>query len=195
MGARDAIVAAARGEVGLVSDLGGDNGDKLGWDHLKAYFEAALGDDDIFARGPNWESGIKRAGQFVTGPGAGGTTVTLDWCGLFCVWAYRQAGIDARWVIGQGPTGRIKDDGQHERPARTDFDNLQPGDILVRHHSIHHAIVSAFDGQSLTSVNGNSDYQGVIERTEDWGGVDKWYFYSADDFPQPASDPGPSAAS
>ena len=189
MAVRDDIINAARGEVGQVSDLGGEDGNKLGWEHLKSYFEAAFGEDDIFARGPAYRDGIMKANLFVTGPGANNTTVSIDWCGIFCVWALRQANIDTRWVIGQGPAGRIKDVGPNstERPARTDFDNMSPGDILVRHHSVHHCIVSAFDGSTLSTINGNGDYQGIAEKTgEDWSSVDKWYFYSIDDYPPPA---------
>lgn len=194
MGVRDAIIDAARGEVGQVSDNGGEDGNKLGWEHLKAYFEAAFGDADIFARGTAYRDGIMKAGQFVTGPGANGP-VSIDWCGIFCVWALRQAGIDARWTVGSGPTGRIKDDGVHERSPRTNFENMAPGDILVRHHSIHHCIVSAFDGNKLSTINGNSYYQGVVETTdEDWSSVDKWYYYSIDDYPDPASAPDPAPA-
>lgn len=191
MATRDDIISAARGEVGQVSDRGGEDGNKLGWDHLKTYFEAALGDSDIFARGPAWRDGIMKAGQFVTGPGANGSEVKIDWCGIFCVWALRQAGIDARWQIGAGPEGRIKDAGPNnaERPARTDFDNMLAGDILVRHHSIHHCIVSAYDGSTLSTINGNGYYQEVAETTdEDWSSVDKWYFYSIDDYPAPSTD-------
>lgn len=190
MAVRDDIISAARGEVGQVSDRGGEDGNKLGWDHLKAYFEAAFGDDDIFARGTAWRDGVMKAGQFVTGPGANGNPVAIDWCGIFCVWALRQAGIDARWQLGVGPEGRIHDVGPNnaERTPRTDFDNMVPGDILVRHHSIHHCIVSAFDGRKVSTINGNGYYQEVAETTdEDWGSVDKWYFYSIDDYPAPSS--------
>lgn len=190
MSVRDDIISAARGEVGLVSDRGGDDDNKLGWERLKLYFESALGDDDIFVRGPAYRDGIMKAGKFVTGPGANGQTVSVDWCGIFCVWALRQANIDTRWVIGLGPEGRIKDAGPQqtsERPARTDFDNMLPGDILVRHHSVHHCIVSAFDGSTLSTINGNGYYQEIAEVTaEDWSSVDKWYFYSIDDYPSPA---------
>jgi hypothetical protein len=187
MSTRDDIITAARGEVGQVSDRGGDDqGNKLGWDHLKAYFEAALGDADIFARGDAWRNGVMKAGQFVTWTDASGEH-HLDWCGLFCVWALRQAGVDARWVLGVGPEGRIKDagpNGNQERPVHTDFDNMKPGDILVRQHAIHHCIVSAFDGTNLSTINGNGNYQEVAETTDEaWSGVDKWYYYSVDDYP------------
>src|SRR4051812_34621627 len=100
MGVRDDIVNAARGEVGLVDDRGGEGGYKLGWERLKAYFEAAFGDDDIFARGSDYENGIKNVNAFVPNGSS-----HVDWCGIFCVWALRQAGIDARWVVGKGPEG------------------------------------------------------------------------------------------
>jgi hypothetical protein len=190
MGVRDDIVTAARGECGLVSNLGGTDGNKLGWERLKLYFEAALGDADVFARGAAYKDGIMKANQFVTWTNPDGTTGTLDWCGLFCVWAMRQANLDVKWVPGSGPEGRIRDAGPNQnaqRPARTDFDNLQPGDILVCHHMVHHCLVSAYDGTNLTSINGNSDDQGIIERTQAWSDVDKWYFYSVDDYPPPAA--------
>jgi hypothetical protein len=96
MGVREAIIAAARGEVGPVSDAGGENDNKLGWEHLKAYFEAAFGDNHIFARGRAYRDGIMQAGQFVTGTGANGP-LSIDWCGSFCVWALRQAGSRVQW--------------------------------------------------------------------------------------------------
>ncbi len=157
MGAREAIIAAARSEVGQVSDVGGEHGNKLGWEHLKAYFEAAFGDNDIFARGRAYRDGIMQAGQFVTGPGANGPA-SIDWCGIFCVWALRQAGIDARWTAGSGPTGRIKDDGVHERSARSNFQDMMVGDILVRHHSVHHASsrTAAARGSSRSGASARS---------------------------------------
>jgi hypothetical protein len=191
VGVRDDIVTAARGEVGQVSDQGGSDGNKLGWDHLKTYFEVALGIPDAFAKGTAWQTGIQKAGQFITGTRKDGTAYTIDWCGIFAVWALRQANIDAKWVFGTGPEGRIKDAGANnnsERAARTDFTQMQPGDILVRHHSVHHCIVSAFDGTNLSTINGNADYQGIVETTgEAWSSVDSWYFYSIDDYPAPGS--------
>jgi hypothetical protein len=187
MSTRDDIVAAARGEQDAVNDVGGEDGNKKGWERLKQYFEAALGDDDIFARGQSYVDGIKKANQFVSWTDDNGEH-HLDWCGLFCVWALRQANIDSRWVIGRGPEGRIRDagpNGDQERPPRTDWDNLQPGDILVRNpQTVHHCIVTAFDGTNISTMNGNWYYQGVAEVTDEaWSGVDKSYFYSIDDYP------------
>lgn len=75
-----------------------------------------------------------------------------SWCGIFAVWAWRQAGLDAKW--GYGPML-----GGVNLPTSTDLDFLLPGDIvLMKGKENHHAMVAGIsaDGKEFLTVDGNS---------------------------------------
>lgn len=73
----------------------------------------------------------------------------LAWCGIFALWCIKQ-GLDCpkvMWQIGRGFAGRWL----------TVTTDPQPGDIayLAQPYQ-HHAVVTAVDGDRITTVNGNS---------------------------------------
>jgi hypothetical protein len=145
---RRAIIAAALGEVGAVSDIGGQHGFKKGWEHLKRYFdEGSDWGPDCFAMGKAVKDGIQLAGR--NPPGG-------EWCGIFASWCCVQAGVDVRWKFGIGP-----------RPlsAKYDVKNIAPGDIGVIPRFVHHFVIAARNGDTLTCVNGNSTNHGITVST------------------------------
>jgi hypothetical protein len=140
---RQRVVAIALGEVGKVSDLGGENGFKKGWQRLKQYFdEATPWGPDCFAKGLWVQHGIQHAGE--NPPGG-------EWCGIFATWCFEQAGVNARWIFGKGPSLQ----------QRYDKQNLQPGDIGVIAKFSHHFVVVKRDGNTIWTVSGNSSYHGI----------------------------------
>jgi hypothetical protein len=141
---RQKIISAALSEVGKVSDYGGTNGDKLGWQDLKSFFdEGSDWGPDCFKQGISVENGIKLA--FRNPPGA-------EWCGIFGTWCFVQGGVQARWKFGVGPV-----------PLQAHYDktNVQPGDMGVIPTFIHHFIIIRRDGNQIWTVSGNSTNHGI----------------------------------
>jgi len=153
--ARAKMVAIARGELGKVDDRGGEGGKRKGWERLKEYIEKACGLD---AGKQGWTKALQTPGQR-----AGG----LHWCGIMTVWCAQQAGIAAKWKLGQGVLGMGR--------YRTDR-NFQPGDVLVCKGALnHHCILTAIEGDKLETVNGNSYYQGITLATRSPGEIALYY--------------------
>lgn len=160
---RRQIIAAALGEVGVVSDLGGKHGMKKGWEHLKRYFdEASDWGPDCFAMGKWVKDGIQKAGR--NPPGA-------EWCGIFASWCCVQGGVTARWKFGVGPV---------PLQAHYDVQNIEPGDIGVIARFVHHFIITRRDGNTLECVNGNSAHHGITKGTRDISTIRYYYKPIAD---------------
>lgn len=85
-----------------------------------------------------------------------GWTAKQSWCGVFALWALRQAGLtDAKWITGKGfiyPIGL--------KPTMAP----KPGDIAYFDENQHQAIVAAVNpDQTVTLINGNGKGKRVSE--------------------------------
>jgi hypothetical protein len=78
----------------------------------------------------------------------------LSWCGIFCAWTMQESGLDASWKLGKGI-----------QPPLPATQNPQPGDIIYLGDKTlrddgkplhHYAIVESVDGDSITTIDGNS---------------------------------------
>lgn len=86
-----------------------------------------------------------------------------SWCGIFCVYCYKMAGLNAGWDLGNGqPFGQI----QLNKFSANFVANIRPADIgCVQTKSHHFLIEEVGSGKvpSFTTIDGNQDY-GRIER-------------------------------
>jgi hypothetical protein len=130
------IVEIARSQVGLVNsgktvemDATGKK-TRQGWQSLLEYFNTA-------APGV-WSDNVVKYKQ----PGL------PSWCGIFSLWAMKSAGMNVgNWRQGVGISG-VSGIRQTSNP--------QPGDIAYIAKNQHHAIVVNVDGNTITTIDGNS---------------------------------------
>jgi peptidoglycan hydrolase-like protein with peptidoglycan-binding domain len=148
--------AMATPAPGKVSDLvtavepGTGRTVRAGWPYLKSFF-----DDAVSGWQPtHWNDkatldGVKIPGKRIPQPGRSG----ISWCGIFATWVLIQAGMQVKWVLGKGIV-----------PLQIKYArDPQPGDVAVlTGEEIHHCIVTANDGKTLQTVNGNSDNQSIL---------------------------------
>ncbi|MFZ2958043.1 MAG: hypothetical protein WA705_14240 [Candidatus Ozemobacteraceae bacterium] len=144
---RKKIVSLAEAEVGLVDERNNGDGFKKGWQHLVSYYESAYKMSNLEKEQPSWYQQLKAPGKRIkNGP--------AHWCGIFCVWAWRSAGLPVYWntkVIGCKYQGKMS--------------NIQMGDICIikkqYNANNHHCLVKSRDGNSLVTIDGNQSYQGI----------------------------------
>lgn len=140
---RRKIVELAEGMVGKVHNKAGDDGYKIGWQHLKEFYEVAYKVDDLEKERSWWLKDIKGVGKKVN-----------DWCGIFGVWAWRKSGLAVHWntrLIGC--------------PYRGKKDLLGAGDIVILKLSVnkynHHCIVKSIDGEKIVTIDGNQGIDSI----------------------------------
>ena len=162
----DSAVQHAKGEIGKVnaSETGPD-GFRVGWQRLLEYFKTSMGDNKIIPEGSPYitggisESNIKTYKKITGTPPAkperppGETPYTRDimpsWCGIFVFWALNKGGVPMRkWGLG-GKNVPLK-------AAYPPGHIPQAGDIAYRDNYSHFAIVENTNGQSVTTINGNT---------------------------------------
>ena len=137
-GSRDAIIAAAKGELGKVRARENDGtGKRVGSERLLEYFHLAapgVWDDSI----------IETHGAAMP-----------SWCGIFSVWAHKKAGRDiGNWQMGKGVSAF---------GTLTTTDSPQPGDIgYIDKPYQHHCIVHRIDGDTIHTIDGNSGLQSEV---------------------------------
>jgi hypothetical protein len=145
---RQSVISVAQSQIGMVSakelEADPDNPGRMvrvGWKRLNEYFAGAFGGD---GSGYSKER-VKRM------PGGGAKDDLPSWCGLFDLWAYRTAGVNVgTWKTGFG-IGSV--DGMTVVPKS----DVKPGDVGgIQHMSQHHYIVVKVDGDSITSIDGNT---------------------------------------
>lgn len=134
---RQRIVELAESKVGTVNESRGDDGYRVGWQHLKEFYEAAYRLKDMETEQPGWLSTLQTPGKKIN-----------DWCGIFGTWAWQKAGLPVYWntrLIGC--------------KYRGDLANMGPGDIVIIKKEIndknHHCIVKSIDGNELVTIDGN----------------------------------------
>jgi len=137
---RQRIVELAESRVGTVHERRGEDGCRVGWEHLKEIYEAAYRITDLRTEKPGWLSTLQTPGKKIN-----------DWCGIFCTWAWQKAGLPVYWntkLIGCNYRG--------------DTGNMAPGDLVIIKKEFnaknHHCIIKSIDGNDLVTIDGN---QGV----------------------------------
>jgi hypothetical protein len=189
-------------EFGKVSDNVVDaDGNRAGWRSLKDYFEKACGWTDKEWQGfgylyvgsatdkttmnnnflqhgkPGWKriqfiDGIKKPKYRI--PQAQSKPTGISWCGIFATWVWRQAGLNVRWVNGQGIVGSN---------VKRVFGNkgFSIGDVVILNsQEVHHCLVSALPNpgsDSIETVNGNSRHDQRIETHNRWLARNVAYYY------------------
>jgi putative peptidoglycan binding protein len=130
---RQAVLAAAWGEIGLVraKEAGGvdETGQqtRYGWERLTEYF-------DVAAPGV-WSDDVVKYLK----PGL------PSWCGIFALWALKTGGASVGdWGMGTGIPGirQVRDP--------------KPGDIGYLEQNQHYCLIHSVDGDTVYSVDGNT---------------------------------------
>jgi peptidoglycan hydrolase-like protein with peptidoglycan-binding domain len=130
---RQAAIAAAYGEIGLVrAKEAGDVDEtgqqtRVGWERLAEYFNVAapgVWPDDVV--------------KYVK-PGL------PSWCGIFTLWALKTGGASVgNWGMGTGI------------PGIRQVTDPQPGDIGYMNENQHYCLVVSVEGDQVNSVDGNT---------------------------------------
>jgi len=203
---REEVIRIAREEAtpvpnGKVSDLVVIDGKRAGWERLKSYFDQAVSGwtpNHWLARGKiTLLSGAEKEIGFLQGVQTPGFRVPqgkskpsgVSWCGIFAAWVYLKAGLEAKWLMGDGIVGSKVEriniaDGLQQgdviviKPSK----NLKPGELPEVHHAIVVELPSVYDGgdTSIVTVNGNSRNQS-IELHSRFSMSDVWYYYKIKD--------------
>ncbi|MBI3071307.1 MAG: hypothetical protein HYY84_04185 [Deltaproteobacteria bacterium] len=158
---RQKILDTAIAEIGAVKDTAGVDGFKIGWARLAEFYKVAFEHKKLPASDL---ASIQKVGERVKG--------AASWCGIFATWATKAAGVTGvKWGVtqsGWGPVGFGK--------SRTDFANLQPGDIVVfKGNAVHHALVESLTADSISTIDGNVDKQEIKRKTRKRSSL--WYYY------------------
>ncbi|PKL47754.1 MAG: hypothetical protein CVV42_12085 [Candidatus Riflebacteria bacterium HGW-Riflebacteria-2] len=134
---RQRIVELAESKVGTVHERKGEDGYRVGWQHLKEIYEAAYRLTDMEKERPGWLKTLQTVGKKIN-----------DWCGIFGTWAWQKAGLPVYWntrLIGC--------------KYRGDVANMGPGDMVIIKKEFnkynHHCIIKSIDGDDLTTIDGN----------------------------------------
>ncbi|HEY0065944.1 MAG TPA: DUF4157 domain-containing protein, partial [Flavisolibacter sp.] len=154
-GTPEAIVEAAKGELGKVQARNDDgSGKRVGSDRLLEYFHVA-------APGVWPDSIIETAGAEMP-----------SWCGIFSVWAHKKAGKDVgNWEMGKGVSAS---------GVLTPTTNPQPGDIgYIDQPYQHHCIIERIEGDTIHSIDGNSGLFSEVIRNARPRSVYKNAFFTA----------------
>lgn len=152
---RRRIIEIAESMLGKVRvNDAGEDGNKVGWQHLKKFYEVAYRFDDLEKAQPQWMPAIKGVGKKVN-----------EWCGIFGTWAWRTAGVPVYWntkIMGCKYHGKK--------------DRLAPGDIVVmtdkpapppkpgekpKQPLYHHCIVKSVNGNTMMTINGNAGMDSI----------------------------------
>ncbi|MEW6708638.1 MAG: hypothetical protein AB1403_02355 [Candidatus Riflebacteria bacterium] len=165
---RARIVEIAGAKVGLVKDQRGDDGFRIGWQHMIEFYQTAYQLTDLEKERPQWVSSLKSVGGQVN-----------SWCGIFDVWAWMKAGLPVHWntrVVGC--------------KYRGDKAAAGPGDIVILKLSVnpynHHAIIKSIDGDRMVTIDGNQGADSIKVRDRKLSDVE--IFYSvADAMGQPVA--------
>ena len=173
----DEIVKVAKAEAqpgpyGKVNDFqriyspnGHPTEERYGWQRLKEYFEVAAKFTDQHWKIPGYLDGVRVNNKRVPND--------TQWCGIFATWVWITAGVPGiRWAL-PGVTGP-----DVKRVAGSA--GIGKGDIAVLTGGlVHHFIVADISGTTVTSINGNSLYQGITEKTNKLSEIG--YYYTVKD--------------
>jgi hypothetical protein len=168
----DEIVKVAQAEAqpspyGKVNDLqriyagGRMTEERFGWQRLKEYFEVAAKFTDQHWKIPGYLDGVRVNNKRVP--------VNIQWCGIFATWAWITAGVPGiKWALPGIVGPNVKKVAGSAGIAKGDIGVLT-GDL------VHHFVVADINGTSVTSINGNSLYQGITVKTNKLSEISYYY--------------------
>jgi len=168
---RAAICKLAEQQVGRVHSSDRGDGRKYGWLRIHDYYKVAL----PTYNDPELLEGIKAASKY---PGQKYDAVAKtwspkggawSWCGIFAMWAVRT--VTGRGAWETQPIGFTH---------QADVASAKPGDIIHRiddpnNQLNHHCLVRLVEGDKVTTINGNGDYQQNHVRTEPLAKYDRYW--------------------
>jgi hypothetical protein len=156
---QQAIVAAAKSQVGTVHTANRGDGKKFGWKRLVEYYKAAgIYRDSYLAKlqQPGNDTGEKG------GP--------WSWCGIFAIWAVKTATGRGAWVNGRPDLEQFT-----HVEGRT---GIETDDVVAIQGNLnHHTVVASLssDGKIVRTIDGNQWYQGVYPNHRDTSTVASFY--------------------
>jgi len=172
----DEIVRVATAETqpapyGKVNDFqrvfenGRPTQERFGWKRLKEYFEVAAKFTEQHWKIPGYLDGVRINNKRVPND--------TQWCGIFATWVWITAGVPGiRWAL-PGVTGP-----DVQRVAGSA--GISRGDIgVLTGGLVHHFIVADINATGVTSINGNSLYQGITVKTNQLSEIS--YYYTVKD--------------
>ncbi|MFE9319490.1 CHAP domain-containing protein [Nocardia sp. NPDC052278] len=77
------------------------------------------------------------------------------WCASFATWVWKQSGIDVDWS-NKNYVPSVWSDAAHKGLADSDMSSARPGDLVVFGGQHHIGVVVARNGNSITTIEGNS---------------------------------------
>jgi hypothetical protein len=171
---RQAILAKAREYVGKIDPRAGPDGKRIGWELLKDIHDTSF-NFDIF-KDPSAKEKIPAPhGKY------------CSWCGIFALAMAKKAGAvapEVKWNVGGKVTGGLDQ-------IKGQVDGIQPGDIIIMDNGglWHHAIVSLVEGDTVSTIDGNSfdpstmQDQSVVEHHQNRHKheINAWYKTVADE--------------
>ena len=137
---------------------------RRGWKNYKEFFDVAVaGWSENHWKAPGFLEGVKKPGGRIPQPGRSG----ISWCGIFATWCWIKAGKQTKWVAGVGPTNATRVAGNA---------GIQVGDICVQMGGeVHHFVAVEPGSATFLGVNGNSDYQSILQKPMSLSTVQYYY--------------------
>lgn len=134
---------------------------RFGWERLKEYFEKAAGFTDQHWKIPGYLDGVKINNKRVPNE--------VQWCGIFATWVWVEAGVFGAYWGAPGVKGpNVKKVAGSKGIAKGDIGVLTGG-------LVHHFIVAEVNDKEMTTINGNSLYQGITIKTNKLSEVNAYY--------------------
>jgi hypothetical protein len=136
---RDSIIQVGQSQIGTVNALDRGDGKKYGGFRIFNYFTVC---NDPSPTGPMM---------------AANGAAPREWCGIFATWCVNIATGNGAWGA-DSPVGFTK----VWRADDPTLANIQRGDILAIAEQSHHFLFVRRDGDNLVTIDGNTNFQGVI---------------------------------
>jgi len=156
---RQRIVELAESKVNTVYERKGDDGCRVGWEHMKQFYEAAYRVEDLQKTHPDWLRSLQTVGKKVN-----------EWCGIFGTWAWIRAGLPVYWnthLVGC--------------KYRGDMSNIGIGDLLIikdkdpKKKLNHHCIIKSIDGDNMVTIDGNQGVDSIQIRNRKVSTISIYY--------------------
>jgi Putative peptidoglycan binding domain len=163
---RPMIIKRAEECIGKVDFSKIENGKPRGIDFLKTMYHEATKTRESLSDAQFWDNSKK---IWVQEPLLHGKR--KSWCGIFCIYCYRKAGIlSVTWDLENGkPSGPIDVNGWSANFVA----GIKQADMGVVQHKSHHFLIESVEpGKKLprmTTIDGNQDFGRIIKIKFDSG--------------------------
>ncbi len=177
---RPLVLTIAQQHFGAVDFQQLQGGRPRGLDFLKEMFQVAAG---VQLSDANFIDPATKAWTqqpWIDSP----TEQRKSWCGLFCVYCYRMAGLNVSWSLALGkPIGPI----QLNTYSTRFVSNIKQADIGCVASANHHFLIEELEGggptPAMSSIDGNQDWGRILRRSTATGDAhrvlhDNFNYYS-----------------